>query len=56
MFFVSGFDRRDFDGFLVVTVVVVFVSSIPFEGFPPLTTSMLEMVLFMSSGQNWKIC
>jgi hypothetical protein len=51
VFFVSGFDCRDFDGFFVVTVVVVFVSSILLEGFPPLSTSMLDMVPFMSSGK-----
>jgi hypothetical protein len=51
VFFVSGFEFRDFDSFFVVTVVVVFVSSILLEGFPPLSTSMLDMVLFMSSGK-----
>ena len=50
---ISGFDCRDFYGFLVITAV--FVSSILLEGFPPISTSMLDMVLFMSSGQNWKI-
>jgi hypothetical protein len=50
LIFVSGLDCRDFDGFFVVTVAVVFVSSILWEGFPPLSTSMLDMVLFMSSG------
>jgi Na+-translocating ferredoxin:NAD+ oxidoreductase RnfA subunit len=40
VFFVSGFDRRDFDGILVVTVVVVFVSSILLEGFPTLARNL----------------
>ena len=47
-FFVSGFDSRDFYGF--VAGVVAFVTSILLEGFSPPSTSMLDMVLFMSSG------
>jgi hypothetical protein len=38
------------DGFSVVTVIVVFVLSFLLEGFPPLPISMLDMVLFKSSG------